>query len=60
MQRFKNILVCQDAMAEDTLALNRAAKLARHNNAQLKVIDVMEDMPNLRARGQYAIRYPNQ
>ena len=60
MGRFKNILVYQNAMAEDTLALNRVSRLARHNNAQLTEIDVMEDMPNLRARGQHAIRYPNQ
>ena len=49
MQRFRNILlVADEAAGDDALnnAVRRAAALAKHNEAELKVVDVIEELPN--------------
>jgi len=49
MQRFRNILlVANKATGNGTLstAFKRAAALAKHNQAKLKVVDVLEELPS--------------
>lgn len=45
MQRFKNILVLYDRKIGDEAALDRAAALARTNNARLTVVEAIEKLP---------------
>jgi len=44
MQRFKNVLFYYRGAA-DRLALERAARLAKRNQARLTVVEVLEDLP---------------
>lgn len=45
MQRFKNILVLYDRKIGDEAALDRAAALARTNNARLTIVEPIEKLP---------------
>lgn len=45
MQRFKNILVVCDVQSDNQPALLRAVRLARANNAQVTLVDVMDAAP---------------
>lgn len=45
MQRFKNILVATDTRLSDHPIVNEAAEIARHNNASLKIVDVVPEFP---------------
>jgi nucleotide-binding universal stress UspA family protein len=53
MKRFKNILLVFDEGARGEAALERAATLAKENKARLAVIEVIEDMPQLREARQF-------
>lgn len=49
MRRFKNILLVADKASDDdslNTAIERAAALARHNQAQLKVVNFLEELPS--------------
>ena len=41
MKRFKNILVAVDSRMQDYPALQWAVRLAEHNQAKLKIVDVV-------------------
>lgn len=43
MKRFRNILVAVDTRFEEHPALDWATRLAEHNRAQLKIVDVLPD-----------------
>jgi nucleotide-binding universal stress UspA family protein len=45
MKRFKNILFCAEGQAGDRFALELATELAKRNDAQLTVFNVVEDLP---------------
>jgi nucleotide-binding universal stress UspA family protein len=45
MKRFKNILCVVDTELEDTSVLEHAVKLAANNNAQLTVVEVIDEIP---------------
>jgi universal stress protein E len=44
MQRFQNILVAVDSRWDEHPALEWAVRLARHNHAKLKIVDVLTDL----------------
>ena len=49
MRRFRNILLIADRATSDEspgAAFNRAAALAKHNQANLKVVDVLDELPS--------------
>lgn len=49
MRRFKNILLVADKATDDSSlhsTIERSAALARHNQAKLKVVDVIEELPS--------------
>ena len=46
MQRFKNILLVDDGGAERKAALERAVTLAKRNQAELKVVGILEEVPS--------------
>ncbi len=52
MKRFKNILVILNTESKDTVALNKAVKLAKQNEARLTLFSVVEGHPDLH-------RYPD-
>ncbi len=43
MKRFKNILVAVDTRFEEHPALQWAVRLAEHNQAKLKIVDVVPE-----------------
>ncbi len=45
MQRFRNILVAVDSRWDKHPALQWAVRLAEHNQAKLKIVDVLPDLP---------------
>ncbi|MCA9020536.1 MAG: hypothetical protein KDA74_10360 [Planctomycetaceae bacterium] len=45
MQRFKNILSYVNLALDEHPALERGVRLARHNNARLTVMTVIEEHP---------------
>lgn len=45
MKRFQNILVSVDSVFDNHRALQWAARVAEHNRAKLKIVDVLCDMP---------------
>ncbi len=45
MKRFQNILVAVDSRQETHPALQWAARLAEYNDAKLKIVDVLRDLP---------------
>lgn len=45
MKRFRNILVAVDTQFDEHPALQWAVQLAEHNQAKLKIIDVLRDLP---------------
>jgi len=45
MKRFRNILVCVNLETQEHPALERAAKLARTNEAALRIVGVQEELP---------------
>lgn len=45
MKRFQNILAAVDSREDTQPALQWAARLARHNQAKLKIVDVLPDLP---------------
>lgn len=45
MKRFQNILVAVDSRFDHHPALQWAARLAEHNQAKLKIVDVLPDLP---------------
>jgi nucleotide-binding universal stress UspA family protein len=46
MQRFKNILLVTGAKTESAAALERAVTLAKRNQAQLRVVEVLKELPH--------------
>lgn len=48
MDRFKNILVVVDTSASNQDVLRRAVELSRHNDAKLKIVDVVREFGWLR------------
>ena len=45
MRRFQNILVAVDSRWDEHPALEWAVRLAEHNQAKLKIVDVLPDLP---------------
>jgi len=45
MKRFQNILVAVDSRQDQHPALQWAARLAEYNQAKLKIVDVLPDLP---------------
>lgn len=45
MKRFKNILVATDTRLDFHPIVDEAAEIARHNNASLKIVDVVPEFP---------------
>ena len=46
MQRFKNILCVVDTDLKDDAALEHAVKLAENNQANLSVVEVIDEIPS--------------
>ncbi len=45
MKRFKRILVATDTRLSDHSIVNEAAEIAKHNDASLKIVDVVPGFP---------------
>ena len=45
MKRFKNILVFANALTEEDPALEHAERLAKENEAQVTIVDVLDEIP---------------